>query len=222
MPTTSQKPKSAKRQGGKKAAKPSKPSASLRGEHIMLKDDIDAWKAGAPSKRAKRNARIIDGIWKLLQRIEKIQMKIESDLEFTYFGFTGKGYEKGTSGITLYHPDKTRRIQWEVKNINVLNENAERAISIIQEYVDDARRTLQKAVDSDMVQFLEFLLSMQDRRSSKVKFTPQLVQFMKTSWSDERLRMAAQLLNEAFEPNRTKMYVRLEELQGDIWLKRNA
>ncbi len=200
--------------------KKSPPPTSERGEHILMKADIDAWKSGAPTKRARRNERVINWVWKQLDRIAKIQQTIDSTLERVYNELTGKLYEAAQGGMTLYHPDKKRRIMWEIKNLTVLNDNAERAIAIIQEFVDETRNSVNRKLSNDVAQFLEFLLSMQDRRRSTVKFTPQIAQFMRTKWRDPRLQQAAELLGEAFEPNRTKMYVRIEELKGDLWVKR--
>lgn len=197
-----------------------KKQSSKRGDHILLKADYESWNSDKPTPRARRNARLVDTVWKAVMRIEKIRVTLTGKMEAAFIKIMGRDYETAETGMSITHPDGQSRIVWERRNVQESNENADQAMALIEAVVAEATEDMQDSMPADTAQLLRYLISVNQRRAGKLKWTPQLQQFIRTPWEHPNLRHARKLLMDGFDVKRSRMYFRLEvKDEHGVWVK---
>lgn len=190
--------------------KQKKKAASSRGEHILLKADIDAFVEGKPSPRARRNRKIVDRAFRLTERLRKVEEqrneRIMADCE---------PFMSDESGVTINDPEGERRVIIKRNTSVVGNENAERAAQIINEYYDLV--VVSEDFDDDTRNFLSFLKGVISRNRAGIKFTSSVARFNEMRFKHPILKEAQKLLRNGFESKTHAPRIVVQELHGEEW-----
>jgi hypothetical protein len=195
--------KLSKQPAPKKRTKRAKPAPrqteSTRGHHILLKDDVDAWKAGARSPRARRNARVVESAFNLRASVIRADQRMHERMTTVYGGYRDDG-----NGITINHPDGQRRVIFKKDHPISSNENAERASVILNEYLEGV---IGGNSDDDERNFMVFISGIIQRNKAGIRYNSQIKKFLLMQFRNPVLREAQRLLADGFEARESKLKI---------------
>lgn len=194
------------------AAKKPKQTVSARGNHILLKSDIDAWKEGGRSPRARHNARVVEQAFRLRANVHKAQTNMDTRLNSVYSSYRDDG-----NGVTINHPDGLRRVMFKKSHPITSNENAERASVLLNDYYETM---VMRTEDEDERNFLSFIASIIQRSKAGIRFNSQIKQFLIMQFKHPVLREAQRLLADGFDTKESKLkiYCQTWDAEGKEWI----
>jgi len=210
MAKKEQKPSATKQKKRGKTA--TRQTESARGKHILLKDDVEAWKSGARSPRARRNARVVESAFHLRARVIEADQRMHARMNAVYGDYRDDG-----NGITVNHPDGLRRVVFKKDHPITSNENAERASVLLNEYLEEV---IGGNTDDDERNFMVFISGIIQRNKAGIRFNSQIKKFLLMQFRNPVLREAQRLLADGFEARESslKIYCQVWNAEDKEWV----
>ncbi len=158
-------------------------------------------------------------IRRTLQRKAKMDREKEKYEEFlrknvyAILENTNKTLDDKLQKFSIKTIDGKYKMQIVHKDFIRLNENAELAKKIVDEYIE---KHLKRADEGDSGKMIGFLKGLFESKR-KITLSAGLLQFINMKFNDSNLRRAQELLKAAMESDKSKMYVNIYKKTDDGW-----
>ena len=126
---------------------------------------------------------------------------------------TNKTLDDKLQKFSIKTIDGKYKMQIVHKDFIRLNENAELAKKIVDEYIE---KHLKRADEGDSGKMIGFLKGLFESKR-KITLSAGLLQFINMKFNDSNLRRAQELLKAAMESDKSKMYVNIYKKTDDGW-----
>lgn len=175
------------------------PEKASRGAFTPYKADIDAWKEGTLTPRAKKLNALVDRGFRINHARRNAQVRFDEKMLNLFDSIA-----PSDQSLTIMSVDGMRRITKTRRSRTRGNANAYAAKAFIDEFIGEILS--RKAVSQDEQNMTSFLKAVIQESKGRIMQTQTLVEFRRMQFEDTRLREAQRLLQDAFDVADSKVY----------------